>query len=212
MMPHGALVAGPRIEGCCALIAVKQRVACKSRLRTALTPAAHLSLVRSMLDHVLSAARGAGSVRQIIVLTPERDTLPADVPVLADTGAGLNLALADAHRALLGLGVGELLVLPADLPHVTAGEIDQLIDAGRRGGCAIAPDLAGVGTNALYVRTREAFDFRFGSDSLKQHLIESRRLGLAAQQLRLPGLAFDVDRPCDLDRMELKREASCVLQ
>ena len=112
MMPHGALVAGPRIEGCCALIAVKQRVACKSRLRTALTPAAHLSLVRSMLDHVLSAARGAGSVRQIIVLTPERDTLPADVPVLADTGAGLNLALADAHRALLGLGV----ILPASGP------------------------------------------------------------------------------------------------
>jgi 2-phospho-L-lactate guanylyltransferase len=208
MMAPGAPPAGPCVGGCCALIAVKQRVACKSRLRAALTPAAHLALVRSMLEHVQRAARAASSVRQVIVLTPERDTLAADVPVLADTGAGLNPALADAHRALLRLGVRELLVLPADLPRVTAGEIDQLVEAGRRGGCAIAPDLAGVGTNALYVRTQRPFGFRFGSDSLHLHLLESQRLGLAAQQVRLPGLAFDVDLPGDLNRLGLERE--CV--
>ena len=170
-----------RIEGCCALIAVKQRIACKSRLWAALPPAAHLALVRSLLGGVLHAARAATHVRQVIVLTPERDTLPADVPVLADTGAGLNPALADAQRALLGLGVSELVVLPADLPGITAAEIDQLVLAGRSGG-----------------------------HSLRRHLLESQRLGLRAQQVLLPGLAFDVDRPADLERLEGIGEAACL--
>jgi 2-phospho-L-lactate guanylyltransferase len=204
---HG--LSAPRL-GCCALIAVKPRAACKSRLRAALPPPAHLKLVRSMLDHVQRAARTASTVRQVIVLTPERDTLPAEVPVLADTGAGLNSGLVAAHGALLGLGVHELLVLPADLPWVTPAEIDRLVGAGREGGFAIAPDLAGVGTNALFVRTERLFGFQFGSDSLRQHLIEAERLGLEAQQLRLPGLAFDVDRPEDLNRLDRAREASCL--
>ena len=199
-----------RIEGCCALIAVKQRIACKSRLWAALPPAAHLALVRSLLGGVLHAARAATHVRQVIVLTPERDTLPADVPVLADTGAGLNPALAAAPRALLGLGVSELVVLPADLPGITAAEIDQLVLAGRSGGFAIAPDLAGLGTNALYVHTDRPFGFQFGTHSLRRHLLESQRLGLRAQQVLLPGLAFDVDRPADLERLEGIGEAACL--
>ena len=70
----------------CALIAIKERLRCKTRLAEALAPAARIELVRSMLAAVLSAAGGARSVRQIIVVSPERDSVPAHVPVLADTG------------------------------------------------------------------------------------------------------------------------------
>src|ERR1035441_8420440 len=77
-------------RGACALIAIKERSRCKTRLSEALGSAARLELVRSMLTAVLSAARGARTVRQIIVVSPERDSVPADVPVLADTGECLN--------------------------------------------------------------------------------------------------------------------------
>jgi 2-phospho-L-lactate guanylyltransferase len=210
MMSTRNPLASPLRGGCCALIAVKQRAACKTRLRAALSTTAHLTLVRSMLDHVLAATRAASSVQDVIVLTPERDTLAADVPVLADTGVGLNAALAAAHGALLGLGLRELLVLPADLPKVASADIDRLIEAGRRGGFAIASDLAGVGTNALFVRTERVFGFHFGSDSLREHLAEAQTLGLAAVQLRLPGIAFDVDRPEDLQQLGVVQEASCL--
>ena len=188
--------------GCCALIAIKQRTGGKSRLAAQLANAQRIALVRHMLAHVLSAVRGATQVRQVFVVSPERDAVPADVPVLADAGRGLNAALLQAQRALLALGCRELLILPADLPTVTAGEIDCLVRAGRRGGVAIAPDARQSGTNALCVVAGVAFNFQFGPDSKRRHVLESRRLGLRPSIVHRPGLAFDVDTPADLRRLE----------
>ncbi len=185
-------------RGACALIAVKDRVHCKTRLAGALGPAARIQLVRSMLTSVLSAAAGAATVRQVIVVSPERDTVPAEIPVLADTGECLNGALTQAHRMLRELGCGEVVVLPADLPNISAADIDTLVVAGRRGGFAIAPDATGTGTNALCVVSALPFEFQFGVDSGRLHLQAAQRMGLRPQVVRLPGLQFDVDSPADL--------------
>jgi 2-phospho-L-lactate guanylyltransferase len=189
-------------RGVCALIAIKERVHCKTRLAQALAPRARIQLVRSMLAAVLSAAGGARTVRHIIVLSPERDSVPADIPVLADSGESLNGALTQAHRVLREFGCREVVMLPADLPTITAADIDALVRAGRRGGFAIAPDAAGVGTNALCLGSARSFHFQFGSDSRRLHLEEAERAGLSPQVVRLPGLEFDVDSPADLARLD----------
>src|SRR6202166_3569212 len=188
-------------RGVCALIAIKQRVHCKTRLAGALAPQARVQLVRSMLAAVLSAAGGARTVRHIIVVSPERDTVPAEIPVLADSGECLNSALTQAHRVLREFGCREVVMLPADLPTITAAEIDALVRAGRRGGFAIAPDAAVVGTNALCRVSAHPFRFQFGSDSQRLHLEEAERTRLSPQVVRLPGLEFDVDSPADLNRV-----------
>lgn len=198
----------PRLDqrrGACALIAIKGRSRCKTRLATALYAAARLELVRSMLTAVLSAARGAHTVRQIIVVSPERDSVPAEVPVLADTGECLNDALTQAHRVLREFGCREVVILPADLPTITAADINALVRAGRQGGFAMASDAAGVGTNALCLASAHPFRFQFGADSKRLHLKEAQRTGLGAQMIRLPGLEFDVDSPADLDRLDRQR-------
>src|ERR1700678_9281 len=133
-------------RGACALIAIKQRARCKTRLAETLAPAARLQLVRSMLAAVISAADAAPAVRQIVVVSPERDTVPANVPVIVDTGEDLNGALTEAHRMLLEFGYQEVLILPADLPTITAADVDRLTHAGRIGRLLIAPDTAGAGT------------------------------------------------------------------
>jgi 2-phospho-L-lactate guanylyltransferase len=189
-------------RGACALIAIKQRVRCKTRLSETLAPAARLQLVRSMLAAVLSAAGAAPAVRQIVVVSPERDTVPADIPVIVDTGEDLNGALTAAHRMLLEFGCREVLILPADLPTITAADIDGLTHAGRIGGFAIAPDTAGSGTNALCLASAQPFSFQFGLDSRRLHLREAERMGLSPQVVRLPGLQFDVDSPADLSRLD----------
>jgi 2-phospho-L-lactate guanylyltransferase len=189
-------------RGACALIAVNERSRCKTRLAQALTPKARLHLVRSMLAVVLAAARDARTVRQVIVVSPARDCLPACVPVLADTGESLNGALTQAHRMLREFGCREVIILPADLPRITAADIDGLVRAGRSGGFAIAPDAAGTGTNALCLVSTQPFRFQFGADSRRLHLNEAGRLGLASKVLRLPGLQFDIDLPADLERLE----------
>jgi 2-phospho-L-lactate guanylyltransferase len=194
-------------RGCWALIAVNARVDCKSRLAGKLAVDMRLSLVRVMLERALTALRGSRTITNIAVVTPERDTIPADVQVIPDPGGGLNAALDAARHILVGDGASELLVLHADLPLVTAAEIDQLVESGRRTGFAIATDAAGTGTNALYIAPPTSFRFRFGPGSRFRHLEEAARLGMDAKLLRLHGLEFDVDGPVDLDRLLVLRDA-----
>jgi len=194
-----------RQRGACVLIAIKERSRCKTRLSEALGTAARLDLVRSMLAAVLSAARGAHTVRDIIVASPAPDSFPADLPVLADSGECLNGALTQAHRALRKLGCREVVILPADLPTISAADIDALVRAGRQGGFAIASDAAGVGTNALYLASAHPFRFQFGPDSKRLHLREAERIGLGAELVQRPGLEFDVDSPTDLYRLSQQR-------
>lgn len=198
----------PRLDerrGACALIAIKERTLCKTRLSKALGSQERLELVRSMLMAVLSAAHRAHTVRHIIVVSPERDSVPADIPVLADSGECLNGALTQAHRVLREFGCREVVILPADLPTITAAEINALVRAGRQGGFAIASDAAGAGTNALCLASANPFRFQFGADSKRLHLQEAERTGLSVQIVRLPGLEFDVDSPADLDRLDRQR-------
>ena len=190
----------PRL-GCCALVAIKRRADGKARLAGVLPPAERLGLVRAMLAHVLDALAGAQTVRHIVVVSPERDDVPAHIPVLADRGAGLNVALAEARAALLEFGARAILVLPADLPRLTSTEIDHFVRAGRRG-FALAPDASGAGTNALYLRGAAPFEFRFGADSRRLHLLEARRRGYTPRVCRSPGLCMDVDAPADLAALD----------
>jgi 2-phospho-L-lactate/phosphoenolpyruvate guanylyltransferase len=199
-----------RRRGVCALIAIKERERCKTRLKESVDGAMRVELVRSMLAAVLAAAASARTVRQTIVVSPERDQIPAAIPVLADTGESLNIALAQAHRMLRDFGCHEIIVLPADLPRITAPEIDALVHAGRGGGFSIAPDATGMGTNALCLASAQPFQFQFGPDSQRLHLQEAQRMGLTPQVVHLPGLAFDVDSPADLERLQEQQWRACL--
>ncbi|HEY6483345.1 MAG TPA: 2-phospho-L-lactate guanylyltransferase [Steroidobacteraceae bacterium] len=192
-------------RGACALIAIKARARCKSRLAQVLATADRIELVRCMLTAVLAAARAAKTVRHVLVVSPERDGVPGAVPVLADSGGSLNRALTQAQTVLGDSGWRELVILPADLPNVSAAEIDALVHAGRTGGFAIAPDDAQSGTNALYLGSPSPFHFQFGPDSKRLHLEEARRLGLTPEEVHLSGLQFDVDSPRDLRRLQEQR-------
>ncbi len=188
-------------RGCWALVAIKARTDCKSRLAGALAGEARVLLARMMLRRALAALRESRTVEQVAVVTSERDMIPADVLVLPDPGGGLNAALDSARRSLIGKGASELLVLHADLPLVTPADIDWLVESGRSTGFALATDAAGIGTNALYLAPPAQFVFRFGADSRFRHLEEAARLKFKTQVLRSSGLEFDLDGPADLDRL-----------
>jgi 2-phospho-L-lactate guanylyltransferase len=191
-----------RRRGACALIAIKERARCKTRLADVLAPPERIDLVRSMLTAVLAAAGNAQTVHQVIVISPERDTVPAEIPVLADTGESLNTALVQAHTLVREFGCHEIVVLPADLPLITSAEIDELVRAARAGGFAMATDAAGVGTNALCLMSTQPFRFQFGPDSRRLHLQEAQRLGSSPQVVHLAGLEFDVDSSADLELLD----------
>lgn len=174
-----------------AIVPLKRVSERKARLSRVLTPAQREVLSRDMFRHVIDAMRGVPQISEIAVLSAE----PPDNwrgRILADEGGGLNCALAHACSQLIGANV---VVIHADLPFLSAHDIDALLD-GAGCGCAIAPDRHELGTNALALRAMQYFPFSFGTDSLKAH--RRARVG-HCRLVRRKGLAFDIDTPDDLE-------------
>jgi 2-phospho-L-lactate guanylyltransferase len=178
---------------CFAIIAVNERTRCKTRLEGVLGLDARVELARAMLERVLAAARAVPAVDEVLVVSPERDRVPDDVPVLHDAGNDLNAAMDAGRRAALARGATAMLLLPADLPLLRAADLRRLVLAGRHSGVAIAPDRHGSGTNGLYLVADAPLPFRFGPDSRVRHQAEARRLGLRARLVRTAGLQSDLD-------------------
>ena len=192
----------------CALVAIKSRERCKSRLAGALTEAERRSLVRSMLDNVLDAVHHARCVQRVVILSPERDEVPRHLAVLADKGESLNIALTQAQVQVRAWGHAATIILPADLPQLRAPDIEAFVHAGQQSGFAIAPDRLHRGTNALFLRTDTPFTFCFGPDSLRLHLKQAAERGLSTRLVERPGLAFDIDEPADLQSLDLRALAA----
>lgn len=88
-----------------------------------------------------------------------------------------------------------MLVIHGDLPFVSVEDIAVILaEAG--GGCAIAPDRQGSGTNAIALSDPTGFGFAFGPDSFARHLTAAKG---QARVVARPGLGFDIDTPDDLD-------------
>jgi 2-phospho-L-lactate guanylyltransferase len=162
----------------------------KTRLEGRLGPRERLSLSQDIFDHVTRVLRACPALTDIGLLS---DVRPEDWQgtFIQDEGRGLNAelsALAEAtHRT-------HLLVIHADLPLVTATDVNDLLDPGAD--CTIAPDRFKTGTNALALSEPVGFAFAFGVGSFARHLDASR--GRARVVSRL-GLGLDIDTAEDLE-------------
>ena len=97
---------------------------------------------------------------------------------------------------------------PAPAPNPAGGgDIDRNGSGAVAGGALvrIAPDEAGVGTNALYVRPPGLLSFEYGETSCGRHLEQARARGARVERVERPGLRFDLDTPDDLERHEQRR-------
>jgi 2-phospho-L-lactate guanylyltransferase len=181
---------------CWAVIPLRATPDSKSRLAGVLDAPARAELVDAMLARVLEAARGARNVSHVCLMGTSRTALPDDVTLLSEPGGGLNAA---AASALVQADADRLIIIHADLPQVTAQDI-ELLAAAPEGTIAIAPDRHGTGTNAisLPLPAAKGFSFAFGTDSFARHKVEAERIGLRLEEVHSQGLARDVDEPEDL--------------
>lgn len=182
-----------------ALIPIKARHRCKTRLSGCLTDVQRRRLAGDMLQHVVQVLQQVPAITRIVVLTPERDRLAADIELLADEGEDLNSSLTGAVARLREQGCGRLLIVPADLPWLAVDDIEALL---ARETLAIAPSVDEQGTNGLHLPARMPFHFRFGHHSFAAHCEAAARMPAAYRVVRAPGLAFDVDTPADYARYQ----------
>jgi 2-phospho-L-lactate guanylyltransferase len=172
----------------------------KTRLEAALAEEGRSRLIGTMLADVCRAL-GEARIAAISVVTGDADRVPSGCTHLPDAGLGLNAALSEAARRLADGGAGAILIIAADLPFVTAPDIDALIEAGETHSLVIAPDLARSGTNALLLAPPLLLAPRFGARSFAAHTVAARAAGLEARIVQRDGLARDIDTPADLRRL-----------
>ncbi len=189
----------------------------KTRLSPDLDPAARLALVTEMLRRTLVATRDAASIEGTVVVT--LDPAVAGIATahravgLVDVLPGLNEAIRAATLLAMSRDASAVLVLPADLPSVTADRLDALVGTARaasagsgagagtgtvsRGLVALVPDRHGEGTNALLVAPATLIGPDFGTRSRQAHQAAARAAGATYVEIGGP-LTLDVDTPADL--------------
>jgi 2-phospho-L-lactate guanylyltransferase len=183
------------------VVPVRSLEGAKSRLGAVLDAEERRDLVERLLRRTVAAALATPGVTDVVVVSPDPDVLAVASAVgarpLTQQSRGLNPALQEARTAI---AADRLLVLPADLPAVTAGDLVQILAAGDAAGTpsvVLAPDRHGRGTNALLLAPPDVIDFAFGGDSRAAHAWLASSADAAYGEV--PGvLALDLDTPDDL--------------
>jgi 2-phospho-L-lactate guanylyltransferase len=184
------------------LVPLKRLDDAKSRLASVLGADGRAALMLELLEGVLAAVKDA-DVGPVTIVSAEALS-PNGVPRFDDGGLAWNDALAAAMREVVTEPIAA--VVSADLPRVTADDVRALVAATPDRGMAVARALDG-GTNAVSMRPAGAVMTHFGEpQSAAVHAFAAAQAGLAARIIDVPGLAFDIDTPDDLEALRQDAE------
>lgn len=175
----------------------------KSRLGAALDPEERHDLVLRLLARTVDACRAAPSITRTLVVSPDPTALAeaerhGAKPVRQQEN-GLNEGLREARDLAVAAGADAILILPADLPLITADALEEVIAAAARTvpTVALVGDRHGRGTNALFIRPPHAIEPCFGGDSAAAHRAQAMAAGAQLRELDGP-LTLDIDTTDDL--------------
>ena len=186
-----------------AIIPVKPLKQAKSRLAHTLLPEQRFELARAMFRHVLAVTTAVEQVSGVLVISRDTKALAIAREFGAKTlqeGAlsNLNPALMRATVVVQSWRADAVLILPADLPFVSADDIRGMIALAHERSLVIATDRQSDGTNALLVRPPGAIDYDYGGGSYARHVALARAANLEVSVYRSERLSLDIDVPADL--------------
>ena len=198
-----------------ACISPQQRRALNRELLTRTLAAINLAhidaqiIVVSRDSNALTLAEQAGShaltEESLPITTPtaRRGPAPEGLPPSScrqsdtDSEPQLNAALTQAALYAAARGATKILVLPTDMPNLTAEDVRAMASPRGRGPqIIIAPSRDG-GTNALMLQPAQAIPFAFGRDSFQRHRHLAEEAGIPVHIVESDSLLFDIDLPED---------------
>jgi len=188
------------------LVPIKDLGNAKQRLAALLDQPTRTALAQAMLLDVLDAIHAWPDRPSVALVTS--DNFAADCArkfgfeVIPDEANHSETdAIELATRVCVERGEPSTLVLPADIPLVKPGELEQILQAAPSEGSVLVPSDDGRGTNAAWRSPAALFPLRFGNDSFKPHLAAARATRKPCVVLSLPGIGLDIDNPTDLRRL-----------
>jgi 2-phospho-L-lactate/phosphoenolpyruvate guanylyltransferase len=197
------------------VIPVKVLALAKSRL-AGLTDPAREALALAMAEDTITAVVACKLVGAVVVVSDDPDVKAEaealGAEVMADEpAAGLNQALRAGAEQMARRWPGRGIAgLTADLPALSAAELQSALTAASGLTQSFVADAAGTGTTLYAAGPGIAFTPRFGPDSRVSHLLAgATEIDLPG----LPGLRQDVDTVADLRsaaRIGLGRRSAAV--
>lgn len=188
-----------------AIVPVKPLRRGKSRLSGVLSEDERTALNHSMLVNTIKTLKAVPEIDVILVVSrdPSALSLAREYEartVLEDGSPELNTALRRASMVAQTYQAHEILVMPADLPLITAQDVQKFIShSGNPPEVIIAPDRRRDGTNALYINPANLIDFCYGAGSFNIHLEQAKKANARIDIVDHDAFALDLDLPEDLD-------------
>jgi len=184
------------------LLPVKDFSNAKQRLASALDASTRAGLARAMCLDVLSAVARTRAAERVIVFTAADEIIQMARPFGFDVVLEKSV---DGHSAAVNHMVSEmlpsssrLLSIATDLPRLVASEIDFALDAASEP-VTLIPSRDWTGTNGVVFIPPARILMEYGEGSFRRHLSKAAAEGHRADVMNLPGIAFDMDTPEDLD-------------
>lgn len=121
-----------------------------------------------------------------------------------DPGKDLNDSLEFALDRACEAEVSAI-YLPADLPFVTAADIEKVVQVSEGETLTLSPAQQDGGTNAMLIPKCVSFPPLLGKDSFRRHKRQASALGIPYAVCLTEGLGLDLDTPDDLAQCDSLR-------
>jgi 2-phospho-L-lactate guanylyltransferase len=185
-----------------AVVPLKSLSGAKQRLGPWLRPAERAGLVLAMLDDVLAALKATPGLAGILLVSraSEAPTIAArhGIELFAEApGADLSESVQAAGGYLIAnRDARGTLIIPADVPLVTAADLTRVLDGHQR--LTLVPDSEGDGTNCIVSTPPNLIRYRFDGHSFRPHVEAAYAIGITPRIVECAGLGLDIDTPDDL--------------
>jgi 2-phospho-L-lactate/phosphoenolpyruvate guanylyltransferase len=185
------------------LVPVKNLSGAKQRLATLFDQPARTELAQAMLFDVLKTLGTWKDCPEVGIVTSDPFALHLAEHfhfsvILDNANRSETDAIEMATRFCEARGVDSTLVIPGDIPLIQTWELEKIVQSAPAQGAVLVRAADGRGTNAIWRRPAGLFPARFGNDSFEPHHAAAQATGKPCMVLSLPGIALDVDTPCDL--------------
>lgn len=187
-----------------AIIPMKSLHLAKSRLSNILTPEQRKNLAMYLLDATIKELKESKFISEIIIVSSDKAvknySYLKNLKFIKDYDEGVNNAVILADHYCINNDIDANIVIPQDLPFISAKEIDQICNISNKyHKCIIiCPSKRFDGTNVLFRKPPNVIKTFYDDNSYINHLKEANKFKIPIESLDIGKLRFDIDTKEDL--------------
>lgn len=187
-----------------AVIPMKSLHSAKSRLSNILTAQQRKNLAMYLLDATIKEIKKSCIISEIIIVSNDKAvknySCLNNLKYIKDSEEGVNKAVILADNYCIDNGINANIVIPHDLPFISAKEIDEICTiSNKHHKCIIiCPSKRFDGTNILFRKPPDVIKTHYDDNSYMNHLKEAYKFKIPIESLDIVKLRFDLDTKEDL--------------